>query len=355
MLARANRFPGSFGMERIRIDRPGDYDRLRLETVPDPTPGPGEVAVDVAAAGVNYADCVVRMGLYASARELVGYPITPGFEVAGTVAALGADTDGPPPGTRVMGVTLFGGYASRVCLPAAQVFPIPQDLPFEAAAGFPTVFLTAWYALHQLAHPHPGDLVLVHSAAGGVGGALLQLARRLDCRVVGVVGNPGKASVALALGAGNVFVRSDGLWDELAAISPGGYDVILDANGGPSLRYGYRHLAPGGKLVVYGFHTMLPRNRGRPSWPKLIYDYMRTPRFNPLTLTKDNRSVLAFNLSFMSDKADLLTKGLKDMLAWLAAGEIRPLAVTTVPFRDVARAHRALESGETTGKLVLVV
>jgi len=341
-------------MKRIVIDRPGGYERLRLETAPDPEPGPGEIAVDVAAVGVNYADCVIRMGLYASARELVGYPITPGFEVAGLVAALGPGVDGPPPGTRVMGVTLFGGYATRLCLPAAQVFSLPNELSLESAAGFPTVFLTAWYALHELVHPHPGDLVLVHSAAGGVGGALIQLARRLDCRVVGVVGHPDKVSTARDLGADEVFVRSDGLWDESAAAAPGGYDVILDAGGGPGLRHDYRHLAPGGKLVVYGFHTMLPKNRGRPSWPKLICDYLRTPRFSPLTLTKDNRSVLAFNLSFMSEKADLLTRGLKDMLGWMAAGYIRPLAVTTFPFAHAARAHQALESGNTTGKLVLL-
>jgi len=341
-------------MQRILIDRPGGYDRLRPETSPDPEPRPGEVAVDVAAVGVNYADCVIRTGLYASARELVGYPITPGFEVAGTVAALGEGVAGPAQGTRVMGVTLFGGYATRVCLPANQVFPIPDDLSLEAAAGIPTVFLTAWYALHELAHPHAGDRVLVHSAAGGVGGALLQLARRLGCRVIGVVGHQGKAAIARDLGAEEVFVRSDMLWDELAAAAPGGYDVILDANGGPSLRHDYRHLAPGGKLVVYGFHTMLPKNRGRPSWPKLVYDYLRTPRFDPLALTKDNRSVLAFNLSFMSEKADLLTRGLDDMLGWMAAGEIRPLSVTTFPFAEVAQAHRALESGDTTGKLVLL-
>lgn len=341
-------------MKRIVIDRPGGYERLRLETAPDPEPGPGEIAVDVAAVGVNYADCVIRMGLYASARELVGYPITPGFEVAGQVAALGPGVGGPPVGTRVMGVTLFGGYVTRLCLPAAQVFPLPDELSLESAAGFPTVFLTAWYALHELVHPHPGDLVLVHSAAGGVGGALIQLARRLDCRVVGVVGNPDKLATARDLGAEEVFVRSDGLWDELATAAPGGYDVILDANGGPGLRHDYRRLAPGGKLVVYGFHTMLPKGRGRPSWPKLICDYLRTPRFNPLTLTKDNRSVLAFNLSFMSEKADLLTRGLKDMLGWMAAGEIRPLAVTTFPFAHAARAHQALESGNTTGKLVLL-
>jgi NADPH:quinone reductase-like Zn-dependent oxidoreductase len=341
-------------MDRIVIDRPGGYDRLQVEEAPDPVPGAGEVLVDVVAVGVNYADCVIRMGLYASAREIVGYPITPGFEVAGTVAALGPDADGPPLGTPVMAVTLFGGYATRVCVPERQVFALPEGLSVEQAAGFPTVFLTAWYALHELAHPHPGDTMLVHSAAGGVGGALLQLGRRLGCRMIGVVGTEEKVPVARALGAEHVLVKSDRMWERLEGLAPGGFDVVLDANGGPGLRDGYRHLAPGGKLVVYGFHAMLPKGRGRPSWPKLIADYLRTPRFDPLKLTRDNRSVLAFNLSFMSEKADLLARGLGDMLGWMRAGEIRPLEVTTYPFAQAADAHRDLESGNTTGKLVLV-
>lgn len=342
-------------MKQIVIERPGGYHSLRVASTPDPVPGEGEILIDVAAAGVNFADCIVRMGLYASAKELVGYPITPGFEVAGTVAALGPGARGPSPGTRVMGLTLFGGYASKICLPANQVFPIPDDLAMEAAAGFPTVFLTAWYALHELAHPHPGDLVLVHSAAGGVGGALLQLARRLDCLVIGVVGSDNKVETARSLGAERVLVRSPELWRQLEPMSPAGFDLILDANGGPGLRDGYRHLAAGGKLVCYGFHTMLPKGRGRPSWPKLVLDYLRTPRFNPLGLTRDNRSILAFNLSFMSEKAELLARGLRDMLGWLAAGQIRALPVTTHPFEDVATAHRSLETGTTVGKLVLVI
>lgn len=341
-------------MRRIVIDRPGGYDRLRVESGPDPVPGEGEVLVDVDAVGVNFADCVIRMGLYASAREMVGYPITPGFEAAGTVRALGPGARGPAPGTPVMALTLFGGYATRICVPAGQVFALPPGLPVEQAAGFPTVFLTAWYALHELAHPHPGDTLLVHSAAGGVGSALTQLGRRAGCRVVGVVGADHKARVAHSQGANEVVVKSPQLWERLARLAPDGFDVILDANGGPGLRDGYRHLAPGGKLVVYGFHTMLPKGRGRPSWPKLVVDYLRTPRFDPLKLTRDNRSVLAFNLSFMTEKADLLARGLGDMLDWMAAEEIRPLEVTTYPFDDAAGAHKALESGNTTGKLVLL-
>jgi NADPH:quinone reductase-like Zn-dependent oxidoreductase len=340
---------------RIVIDRPGGYDRLAVRTFELRRPAPGEIAIDVRAIGVNFADCVARMGLYASARELAGYPLTPGFELAGRVAALGAGVGGPAPGTPVMALTLFGGYSTSVCLPASQVFALPDGMSIREAAGFPTVFLTAWYALHHLARAGSGDRVLVHSAAGGVGGALLQLCRRAGCRTLAVVGARAKMPLAEALGADEVLLGDGRLWRSVERSCPRGLDIILDANGGPSLRRSYRHLAPGGRLIVYGFHTLLAKDKGRPSWPRLVAGYLRTPRFSPLHMTRHNRSVLAFNLSFMFDQASLLAAGLRDLLAWYGSGELAPLPVRSFAFEDAADAHRALESGTTTGKLVLEV
>lgn len=346
-------------MKRIVIPSPGGYDRLVLEEAEDPQPAPGEVLIDVDAAGVNYADCIARMGLYASARELRGYPLVVGFEVAGTVAHAGhADTD-LAPGDKVVGVSLFGGYASRVALPAAQVFPLPAGVSVEEAAGIPTVFLTAWWALHRLAAMRAGETVLVHSAAGGVGGALVQIAKRAGCRVLGVVGSGHKKALAGELGCDAVVDKSSGkLWEAARAFAPGGYDIVLDANGYPTLREGYEHLAPGGRLVVYGFAAMLPKStpdgRGKPDWLKIAAGWLRTPRFSPLAMTRDNKSVLAFNLSFMEEKADELGEGMRWILAEMAAGSLKPLPVTPFSFEAVAEAHRAIESGKTTGKLLLV-
>lgn len=349
----------SAAMERIVIHRPGGYDRLVVEEAADPVPGPGEVAIDVAAAGVNFADCFVRMGLYASARTYVGYPITPGFDVAGRVAAAGPGVTEPAVGTPVLGMTLFGGYATRVCLPREQVAPVPAGWPHEVAAGFPTAFLTAWYALHELGGVRAGQRVLVHSAAGGVGQALVQLARRAGAEVTRVVGAAHKRAAVERLGAAVIDKSRGDLWRHAAASAPGGFDIVLDANGVATLRGSYRHLAPGGRLVIYGFHGMFRKARadgarGRVSWPRLALAWLRTPRFDPLRMVTANRSVLGFNLSFMADRLELLRGGLDRLLAWARAGEIEPLAVTAYPFGEVAAAHRALESGETVGKLVLV-
>lgn len=348
-------------MEKIVIHGPGGYDRLRIETHPDPVPTAGEVLVRTGAVGVNYADCLVRWGVYRSARELVGWPVTPGFEIAGRVAALGGESSGPwREGDRVLGVTLFGGYASHVVLPSHQVFAIPETIGFEGAAGFPTAFLTAYHALFQKVRLRPEMTVLIHSAAGGAGGALLQLARLAGCRVVGVVGAPHKVEVARAHGADEVIDRSRAhLWSEAERLVPGGFDVILDANGPATLRASYEHLAPCGTLVVYGFHTLLPRStpagRGRLRRPGLLAGWLRTPRFDPFRMTAENRSVVAFNLSFLSHRRDLLAEAMTDLLGWLRDGRVRPLDVTAYPFERVADAHRALESGATTGKLVLTL
>jgi NADPH:quinone reductase-like Zn-dependent oxidoreductase len=341
-------------MRKVVVHKAGGYDRLTLETAPDPTPGDGEVLVATEAIGVNYADCVVRMGLYASAKKYVGWPITPGFEVAGTVAAVGAGTPWQV-GDRVLAITRFGGYASHVVVPAHQVWRIPARFTVADAAGFPSVFMTAYYALFELARLRAGHRVLVHSAAGGVGGALIQLLKILGCTAVGVVGAPHKVEVARRLGADVVIDKShEDLWRAAARAAPDGYDVILDANGVSTLGQSFKHLKAPGRLIVYGFHSMLPRKGGRPDYLKLAADFLRTPRFSPLRMTNENKSVMAFNVSYLFDERDLLVEGMGKLLAWVDDGSITPPPTTSYPFSHVADAHRALESAQTVGKLVLV-
>jgi NADPH:quinone reductase-like Zn-dependent oxidoreductase len=303
---------------------------------------------------VNYADCIVRMGLYASANELVGWPITPGFEVAGTVAAVGGGVTRVAVGQRVMAVSLFGGYATRVVIPEHQVFALPERLSVTEAAGMPAVYLTAWYALCELCKLRPGMKLLVHSAAGGVGGALLQIARLSGCTAVGVVRGAHKVESATQLGASVVIDKgAEDLWAEAERHAPGGYDIVLDANGVETLAKSYQHTASGGRLVIYGFATMMSRDADKPSYPKLAIDWLRTPRFNPLDLCNQNKSVLAFNLSYLFPRKDLLAEGMGVLAGWVAEGKVVAPPVTTFPLDRVADAHRAIESGKTVGKLVL--
>ena len=342
-------------VQKVVIKSAGSYDKLSLEIAPMPSPGPTEVRIAVHATGVNYADVVVRMGLYASAKELVGWPITPGFEVAGVIDAVGEEVDDLKIGDPVIGVTLFGGYASHVVLDRPYVIRRPAGLDFTQAAAIPAVFMTAYYALFELAHPRPGQVVLVHSAAGGVGGSLVQLLKIIGCEVVGVVGSSHKVEAASSFGADHVIDKStQDLWAEAERLAPEGYDLVLDANGVSTLGDSYAHVRRAGKLVVYGFTSMMPRTGGRPSWTRLALGWLRTPRFNPLEMTQNSHSVLAFNLSYLYEKVDILHECLSAIDGWLAEGKIVPPPITTYSLADAAQAHRDIESGQTVGKLVLL-
>ncbi len=342
-------------MQKVVIRRPGGFERLELVSAPEPALGPGEVLIDSAAIGVNFADCVVRMGLYSSAKEFVGWPITPGFEVSGTVRAVGPGVTRFAPGERVVGLMRFGAYATAVTVPENQVFAVPEGLSLEEAGALPVASLTAWYALCELAKLRPGMNLLVHSAAGGVGSALVQIAKIHDCRVLAVVGSPHKVELARSLGADVVVDKSrQDLWAEARKFAPGGFDVVLDANGVETLRKSYQALAPAGRLVVYGFHTMLSRGSGRRNWLKLAWTFLRTPRFDPLDMTDRNRAVLAFNLSYLFTRTDELPAILEQLLGWVKSGQLRVPRVQAYPLERVADAQRDLQSGTTTGKLVLV-
>ena len=351
-------------MQKISIHAPGGYDKLSLETCPDLSLA-GEpddaVVVDVEASGVNYADCCVRWGVYESAKQYVGWPITPGFEFAGRVRDRGPAATRFAVGDRVMGVTRFGAYATQVRVPAKHLYALPQGFDAQQAAGFPAVFMTAYHALFQLVRLPDDATILVHSAGGGVGSALVQLARAAGFRAVGVVGAAHKVAYVEALGAHAVvdksaFASKRSLWEAIGALCPRGYDAVLDANGPATLRESYAALRPTGKLVAYGAHGMLPRGgaSGRLDYLKAAWGLVTMPRFDPMRLVGDNKSVVGFNLSFLFERDDLIGEGMERLLALVRDGKLAAPAVRAFPLERAAEAHACIESGRTTGKLVLV-
>ncbi|CAB1080139.1 zinc-binding dehydrogenase [Alkalispirochaeta odontotermitis] len=343
-------------MKKIIIERPGGYHRLKIIECSAPVPKDNEVLVEVCAAGVNFADIFIRLGLYKSAKEFVGWPITPGFEFAGNVLQCGRDVSGFAPDAAVFGLTRFGAYASHLCVTANQIYPVAPNSKFTAGqwAAFPAVFLTAYHGLFQNMALRAGMQILVHSAAGGVGGALVQLGKIAGCRITAVVGSSHKVDPVLALGADCVIDKSrEDLWTRATQACPGGFDVVFDANGPATLKQSYRHLASSGKLVCYGFHSMLSTRAGIANYFKLVFEYLRVPRFNPLNMTQDNKSLIAFNLSYLFHRQDLLAEAMADLIKWVEEGNIKAPALQEFPFEQVADAHRALESGQTVGKLIL--
>lgn len=341
-------------MKKIVIHSPGNYEQLKIEEFKTPEPTGNEILVKVAYIGINYADILIRWGVYKSAKDFVGWPITPGFEISGIVEKVGEKVTNYKVGDKVFAVTRFGGYTTHLLVEEDFVFHMPKNLTLEQGAAFPAVYLTAYHALLQNVVIRKGAKVLIHSAAGGVGSALLQLSRHLKFETTAIVGSSHKVEVAKKLGANHVIDKSkQKLWPEAEKISPAGYDVILDANGASTLKDSYMHLAPSGKLLCYGFHSMLPKTGGKLNYPQLIWTFLQTPRFNPLDMTDKNKSLVTFNLSYLFDKKDMFTEAVLHMVKLIEAGEIEGPKTTVFDFEKVGEAHKALESGQTTGKIVL--
>ena len=340
---------------KLIINKPGGYDQLSVVKSKTLKPKGKELLIKVKAAGVNYADCIIRWGLYKSAKQFVGYPITPGFEFSGYVEELGDDVTKFKKGDSVVGVSLFGAQASHLIAEENRLFIIPEGISFEEAAAMPAVYITAYHALFQNVVTRPGMRVLIHSAAGGVGGALVQLSKCLGLEVIGVVGSSHKVQVVKDLGADHVIDKSkEKLWKRAEEISDIGYDLIFDANGYSTLQDGFKHLRSTGKLVAYGFHSMFPKKGGRLNPFRLIYGYLTTPRFSPMDLSSENKSIICFNLSFLFERIDLLEEAMHGLFHFLKEKKIKAPQVTSYPLEEAYRAHQDLESGKTTGKLVLI-
>lgn len=337
-------------MQRVLVRRPGGHEALEPVEEADPAPGPGQYRVRVKAAGVNYADVIVREGWYEAARGL--YPLAPGFEFAGVIDGAGPGAEGFRDGDRVFGFTRFGGYSSVQIAEPARLRRMPEGWDFAECAALPAVQFTAYHALFHVAKVAKGETILVHSAAGGVGTALLQQARIAGLRSVAVVGSAAKVATAREFGADAVVVRGPDLWSDVDRAAPEGLDAVFDANGVTTPRPGYERLRPGGRLVVYGFAEMMPRG-GRPSWPRLAWNWLRIPRFSPLDMTGKNRAVMGFNVVYLTERAELAREGFDAIAGWAADGRLRRPLVTSFPAAAAADAHRALESGTTVGKLVL--
>jgi NADPH:quinone reductase-like Zn-dependent oxidoreductase len=337
---------------RIIIQKPGRYGVFRFDETPIDNPLPGEIQVEVKACGINFADIAVRLGLYAAAKG--SYPLCPGLEFAGVVRQIGSKAEGFKPEDRVFGATRFGAYTTAINSPSLQLFKLPKSWGFKKGSAFPVAYLTSYYALYHVGHLKKSDRALVHSAAGGVGTALLHLLKINGNMSVGVVGRSEKIPSAKEAGAVYVIDKStEDLWSKAEEISPEGYDLILDANGVSTLKGSYHHLRPAGRLLIYGFASMFSRS-GRKNRLKLVRDYLRTPRFNPFDLTGSNKTISGFNLIYLFEKVDLFRNIMDTLLKWDSEGLIPPMPITTFAFEDVIKAHRAMESGNTVGKLILV-
>jgi NADPH2:quinone reductase len=300
----------------IVLRETGGPGQLGLADVPDPEPGEGEVVVRVRAAGVNFADVLVRQGRYPQPPEL---PTVPGSEVAGEVD-----------GRRVMALPRGGGYAEALAVDERLVVPLPDGASFEEGAGFLLTFLTAWIPLTRQVRVHEGSVVLVHAGSGGVGSAAIQLAKHLGARVVATASTDEKRGVALEQGANEAFAY-DEFGEKVRA------DIVLDPVGGEVFTRSFGVLNPLGTVVALGFAG---------GWWEPL---------DPAPLVGRNLGLQGFYLGrLMRHNPELVREATGELLELWSSGAVKPLIGATFPLERAGEAHELIESRGHVGKVVLV-
>ncbi|WP_327145605.1 quinone oxidoreductase family protein [Nocardia sp. NBC_01327] len=321
-------------MRGVRFDEFGGPEVLRLVELELPEPGAGEVSIDVAYVGVNFADLQARSIGY----RVAGLPFVPGLELSGHVRAVGAGVEGLTVGQPVAAITEGGAYAEVALAKAATVFPVPEGVDLRTAATLPTVLPTAYALVHTVGRLQPGETVLVQAAAGGVGTVAGQVAKLAGAGAVyGVVSSAAKADYARKLGYDDAFL-SDTFDDQVREATGGrGVDLVLDPVGGQTLQRGLDALALFGRLVSFG------NAGGESAWQ------VGSPQLYPR-----GRSVAGFSiLSLTANEPEVLREIASRAFELVTSGQVDLPITAEFPLGEVAEAHRLMESRTSTGKLIL--
>jgi len=339
-------------MRQVWMKSKGEVDVFEVLEMPRPEPGPGQVRIRVEAAGVNFADVMMRRGLYPDAPKL---PAVAGYEVAGEVDAFGDGVAKELTGAPVVAMCRFGGYSEFVCLPQRQVWPLPEGISPVIAAALPVNYLTAWQMVRVMAPVTAGDLVLIHSAAGGVGQAVIQLCRLAGARVIGSA-SPVKHDGLREQGLEHIFdsLRPDFAREVLEVTQGRGVDVALEPRHGRWIMESYRSLAKCGRLVLFGFSSAAVGKRSGTLSALRTLAGVPWLRMNPIRLMNDNKSVAGVNLGRMWDQQERTSAWMGELLALLADGRIAPVIDTVYDFAEAGKAHRRLEDRMNVGKVILV-
>jgi NADPH:quinone reductase-like Zn-dependent oxidoreductase len=337
-------------MHVVEIVGRGGLDCLQWREKPDPTPGAGEVTIDVRAAGVNFADVLARRGLYPDAPKGT---FAPGYEVAGTIAAVGAGVTAFAPGDRVMALTRFGGYTTKALTTATHVARLADDWDFVKAAAMPVQYLTAYMALIWQARLQAGDKVLIHAAAGGVGNAAIQIAKHVGAEIVGTCGSAKKTEFLKHQGVAWPINYNTEAFDSFIKRQLGGVDVILDAQGGETTQRGLKVLNQGGRLVLYGIANAA--TGGTRNWFSFAKTILPMLLINPLGLMKNNSGIFGLNMLNAWDDQTAISKGMAWLTEAMRTGIVDPVIDATFPLQEAAKGHDRLESRANIGKVVLTV
>lgn len=330
-------------MRAVVITKHGGPGVLQVQEPPDPNLGPGEVRIDVAAAGINFADVMARLGLYADAPKT---PCVVGYEVAGTILELGEGVEGLSHGQRVLAGTQFGGYASQVVVPAGDVVPLPERLTFEQGAAIPVNYATAWAGLIGYGSLQPGERVLIHSAGGGVGIAATQIAKRAGAEVYGTA-SPGKHTRIKELGVDHALDYTSAGWEQGLPR----FDVIMDAVGGKSFRRDFEMLRAGGRLVAFGASAVVSGERR--NLLTALRTVVRMPRFNMIKQMSQSKAVIGLNMLTLWKDRGTLAPWIDPLQEMLDDGAIEPVIAGSFSFEEAGAAQNMITERRNVGKVVL--
>lgn len=336
-------------VKRVVYPKSGDIDVLRIETSPLKAPKAGEVSVQVVASGINFADILARQGLYQDAPP---FPCTVGYEVSGTVTAVGEGVDETMIGQRVYGLTQFGGYTSHINIPVAQVFPIPGDLSFEEAASIPVAYLTAYALVVAMGGLTSDETILIHNAGGGVGLAALDIAKHIGAKTVGTA-SKGKHEFLKARGLDHAVDYNAKGWEKQCAelTDNRGFELIIDPLGGGSWRTSMKLLRATGRLGMFGISEAA--ENGFMGKIKLLKTAIQMPFFHPVPLMNKNQSVFGVNMGRLWHEVNKLRTWVDVLNDGIDAGWVRPHVDSVFSFEDAGKAHKHIENRKNIGKVLL--
>jgi NADPH2:quinone reductase len=337
---------------RIIVTRYGGPDELRVVEEECPEPKDGEVRVRVLVAGVAYPDLLIREGVHPEKPSL---PFTPGWDLVGVVDRLGKGVSGIEPGQMIAALPISGAYAQFVCLPQRELVPVPSGLDAAEAVSLVLNYITAYQMMHRSAQIRPGQRVLIHGAAGGVGSALLQLGRLAGLEMYGTCSSQ-RASAVSDLGGIPIDYRHLDFVKEIHRLKSEGVDVVFDGIGGPHMWRSRQALRPGGKVVVYGLTSSLSGGRLASG---------RRHRFQGIAiyglciaggwLLPGRKRLIPYSIQWLKRlRPALFRQDLIALFDLLQQKRIKPLIAERFPLAEARRAHELLGKEGVTGKIVLL-
>ena len=335
-------------MRKVVYPKAGGVDSIEIIEVEDPEPDAGEVCVRVHRAGVNFAELMMRQGLYGSSPS---FPFTPGYETSGVVIGVGEGVTSVKEGDRVLAMTGFGGYSEKVVLPHSRVFIIPDSISFDQAAAMPVTYGTAYHMLVHLGNLAEGETVLIHHAAGGVGTAVAQICEAYGASIViGTASSP-KSDFVESLGMRFVD-RDEEDFVQVCKKMTGGKGVhhAIDPVGGDHLARSYKAMRKGGKLYYFGASAAVKgQNRSRISELKMWWGM---PRFDPLNLMSSNKAIFGVHMGLLEDQS-IFQGHLEALSRLLLDGKIDPVIDSVWRFEKISEAQMHMHNRKNKGKIIL--